>query len=417
MTGSRGERAAITSHVEELSTISTDTETREATADFTGARERATHVASPINSGDHFRTLISDPLASLNSVVKWLFGLSIVTVVIPGLIAAAGGFFYEIDTNKLSSEVGQLIKTIDVHAPERERIDAMMAQIDRSIETAVVSDIGALVDAREKLRRAAVEIKSPVKLHPFYMSPQMLLYLVACLGLATVHSVLLPRVAMNVKQLLGTWFWIILFFRVPIILRNWPFRGSALRRVFTYAQYDVHRASWIYQEGMGILFSGLAAALLVRCAQLVRASTTDAAEEQPPPRWWCSVELERVANAFIHWVVCSVVLAAGFLWFTLLYWRFIGEDGDTRYLPAAITVHVLWGLIWTMVSLPFAATWRRWSEAREECYAKIATSQSADEVQRAGALLQITPLRRPVLVLASAGAVVTFFLPLLNLLR
>jgi hypothetical protein len=71
--------------------------------------------------------------------------------------------------------------------------------------------------------------------------------------------------------------------------------------------------------------------------------------------------LQSLSRQFIHWQVCSVLLACAFVPYTFLFWRYISDYGDMRYLPHALIIHALWAFCWLAVSLPLMQTWYDWT--------------------------------------------------------
>jgi hypothetical protein len=71
--------------------------------------------------------------------------------------------------------------------------------------------------------------------------------------------------------------------------------------------------------------------------------------------------MQAFIRQFIHWQVCSFLLAGAFIPYTFFFWRYVVDFGDARYLPHALVIHALWGLCWVLISLPLAQTWYEWT--------------------------------------------------------
>lgn len=55
---------------------------------------------------------------------------------------------------------------------------------------------------------------------------------------------------------------------------------------------------------------------------------------------------------FVHWQICSVLIAIAFIPYTYFFWKYVIVLGDARYTYHAIVVHFMWGVVWLTISAP-----------------------------------------------------------------
>lgn len=72
----------------------------------------------------------------------------------------------------------------------------------------------------------------------------------------------------------------------------------------------------------------------------------------------------RVANLVLQWQFNSVVLSAGFGFFSLFFWELAHGAEDRRYVIQALNAHLLWACTWIVLSLPMVRAWHDWEITR-----------------------------------------------------
>lgn len=123
------------------------------------------------------------------------------------------------------------------------------------------------------------------------------------------------------------------------------------------------------------------------------------------------------AVEFGRWQVSSLLLAGAFMPWTYVYWESISSWGDLRYIFSAIAIHLAWGVSWLLLSLPLIRVWRQWVEFRiralNSSFGKPAEDADAERILRL--FIDASPLSTVQIVGASAGAFVSFMLPIAQL--
>jgi hypothetical protein len=113
-----------------------------------------------------------------------------------------------------------------------------------------------------------------------------------------------------------------------------------------------------------LLFIGLL--LIYRCPTWIRNTPKQAF-------------LKSLIQQFIHWQVCTVLLVVAFLPYTFLFWRYVFDYGDVRYLTHAVIVHALWGMSCVMISLPLAQTWYNWQLRQARSTSQVEDHNGTEE--------------------------------------
>jgi len=90
----------------------------------------------------------------------------------------------------------------------------------------------------------------------------------------------------------------------------------------------------------------------------------------------------------------SVVLAAGFMVFTGVFWGLVIVNKDRRYLIPAIVVHIIWALSWLLLSLPLFATGQDFSRKKMRAILARANAPAQGQVDEpdSDALEKVTPV-------------------------
>ncbi len=130
--------------------------------------------------------------------------------------------------------------------------------------------------------------------------------------------------------------------------------------------------------------------------------------------------VDRLSEIFVRWQLCSLVLALAFLLYTNVFWQYVVQYKDQRYVVSAIIIHAMWGLTWAIVSLPMLKAWYSWYLTRIEAISRITWDPSASSAGSDTALKGIQEIN-PIPIWSIAGstitAIVTFLLPLVNAFR
>jgi hypothetical protein len=334
----------------------------------------------------------NNPMQTLKIFGILLFACIAWTVFVPGFIANCGGVFYEDQLHKLLPKAAatslnkyrddQKIKQIALQRIETAIIEtaSMLDKHNNNIANTQldISTLGALMEAKAKLR-AEIDIqKPPISAIPFYLNPQLWLWPAIYVALGTLvfvtkpfHRSISTLDTLRLKQFVWLTISIYILYEWPLWMRNFLFSDSG-RKVFAYPNIDIHPASFFMQEAVILGFCALVATLWI--TELSRTPHSATRKNH------IAITLDKrtarsLSRMLFEWQYRSVVLACGFGFFSNFFWQLVFKYNDQRYVISAINAHILWAISWITISLPLIRSWQKWEEAR----ATAVVSALADE--------------------------------------
>ena len=354
-------------------------------------------------------------------------GALLCTMILPGIVAAYGGVFH------LQGVKGKLpakaARTLAEYENREKRRQQQIENIDRLFAQPQAANLkpelaNSLLQFRNQLKKEAAEASPPVVPVPFFPQPQIFLFpaLYTSLGwllLLARPTAHLGRQRGGVLATLLAAVAIYVFYDWPLWVRNLVPLDEA-RRIYAYANLDIHALSFATQELMIVGFAVLLATVwwqwsrffLHRKKEL--EDNRDAMAIALDTTTW-----ERLSATFTQWQVCSVLLAIGFLFATSFYWKIEARFHDPRYQMSAISIHLLWGVTWVLLSSPLMITWREWERVRTQALSSL-LSEPGVTAEKIGAvnnlLTSMQPLSPATVLVSAGGALGSFVLPLLQLL-
>lgn len=323
-----------------------------------------------------------NPMQTLRTFGILLFACMTWTVFIPGFIANYGGVFYEDQLQKLlpkaaATSLNKYRNDQNIKELALQRIDSAIIEtagmLDKNKSHNIsnaqldISKLGALMDAKTKLRAEIDVQKPPISAMPFYLNPQLWLWPAIYVALGTLIFVAKPFQRANstldvlrLKQFIGLTISIYLLYEWPLWMRNFLFSGSG-RKVFAYPNIDIHPASFYMQEAVILGFCALVATLWI--TELSRTPQLATHKNH------IAITLDKrtarsLSRMLFEWQYRSVVLACGFGFFSNFFWQLVFKYNDQRYVISAINAHILWAISWITISLPLIRSWQKWEEAR-----------------------------------------------------
>jgi hypothetical protein len=365
-------------------------------------------------------------LRGVVAAVLILLASILLSLILPGVIAARNGVFYA-DTMapRLPLKARQLMSRHDsVMRTRRAQISALDSVLAARAHLGSTQGASDLVALRLQLRQQVDSARAPVAVIPFYLNPQMVLWPAIYTTLGWLLLLLRPRVRNARRTLAKPWQILALgsttyvFYQWPLWLRNFVFNNQG-RTVYAYPNFDIDRASFFVQELVIAGFCLMLAGVWLQWAQYyaITRRSSYVRHEDPIARALDPGSLARLARLFSEWQVASVVLGCGFIFFTNFFWNLVAGYKDQRYVISALNAHVLWALTWIMISLPLITTWRSWHETRLAAIAEL----SRTEEKKAETLLKLIQEARPFGQYASGAAalsaVASFLFPLLQLVK
>jgi hypothetical protein len=265
--------------------------------------------------------------------------------------------------------------------------------------------------------------QSPVVLVPLISAPTLLYdpVAIACLGWLVLLA--RPNGFRMRSRVNHPWAVVPLMSLGLLAVKDWPqfmrnFLLNAVgrdRTIVAYPNWDVGPFSFLYQEFAAFLFTFLLAILWCQWAERLDDVRAKKRTGRPEDQVFDPKRIEELTYAYIHWQVASLLLSIPFFLTTWFYWPLILRDRDFRYIPSAITMHLLWAVSWALISLPLAFDWHHWSVMRSAAIAKL--RKTSREAHQLDALKELQPVSLVNLVGTGIGAVAGFVLPFVNALR
>ncbi len=152
---------------------------------------------------------------------------------------------------------------------------------------------------------------------------------------------------------------LLFFYRWPTWIRNTGWFGTAHRVVYAPQNIDISVPSFFLQEWNASIVAVCILELLLGWSNYFvkwRKELSVVRKTKRLDNNQIYILMQSLSRQFIHWQVCSVLLACAFVPYTFLFWKYISEYEDIRYLPHALIIHVLWAWCWLAVSLPLMQT-------------------------------------------------------------
>jgi hypothetical protein len=153
--------------------------------------------------------------------------------------------------------------------------------------------------------------------------------------------------------------------------------------IYADANFDVSRAIFSVQEFLALLNTVLLVILWQLWMFHLQERRTERIfnGETPLQRAFDYRGIACLGRTFVHWQICSLVLAAAFFPYTHFFWGYIFRAGDSRYIVHALIVHAVWLVSWILLSLPLVVTWLQWREVRARCLEALVSESSLGRTQ------------------------------------
>jgi hypothetical protein len=191
-------------------------------------------------------------------------------------------------------------------------------------------------------------------LSPFYpKSKLLLLWPFLYFGLSVLVILIKPRY----KCKIPTRFFITLFLLLVVFMR-WPtwvrntFIGKMDRVVYSVANYDVSKLGFFIQEAESVISIILITIIICKWVSYAENLKRKLLANTKFSELYYLKVIKELRFIYQEWQLCSIFLAIAFGYYTYFFWATINETNDFRYLPHAIIIHVVWGMIWLVISFP-----------------------------------------------------------------
>jgi len=372
-----------------------------------------------------------EPLSMLRRAGIIFLLAFVVGILLPGLAAWRSGVLYDQDVEAKLQTIPELQgparrlqdyrNQIGAIETATARVDSFLLQSPQNLDEP--AKVTAALQLRAFLQNEPKSRRPPITASGFYLSNTMLLWpaMYTCLGwLVFLLSPSIPagqRPGVRKKTL-----WLILgiliLYRWPVWARNFVFHEQG-RVYYGSANVDVDPLGFFVQEGLGLVVAVLLAMLWLRWSIgfNVRRAELSIERADPIEAAFDSQNAERLSGTFLHWQVCSVILALGFIWYTYFFWDIVIRVGDQRYVINAIVIHLLWLVSLVFISLPLIITWHAWNSVKSKAVAALIIHQHEkkyDVELTLAALRELQPIGYWNAIASSVGVLGSLILPVIQ---
>lgn len=339
----------------------------------------------------------------------------VITVIIPGIFSSVGGTFYATDIkSKISKSEFDKLTEFDNHIAY---LDTQIQRVDNKINTYLTDTekksaftIDELIKLKDKLLFEKQNAKPPLSLIPYYLNPQMLLWLGIYAAFFLLIYLLLAEQKIKIlftRKLFSFSILVYIFYEWPLWLRNFVLTNKG-RTVYAYPNFDIDKYSYFCQEFIIYFFCLLATILITVSLQLYNSKIKVKTEENDTNKFL--ILSSYYSTAYRNWFIHSTILALGFLSFTGFFWRLVFAYGDQRYVISALNAHVLWALCWVAISLNLLRYMQQFDKTRRD----ILRSNPDDKTLKI--VMEHQPANNMTLIISGIASLVTFLLPMLKTL-
>jgi hypothetical protein len=315
-----------------------------------------------------FNALLAYPLNTLRKVV-FLGALGVfLGAIYPGFLQYQ---FHTLFAQDVLDKIPATAKAkIDKFGEDTKALESALAALARRI----VEDASSskekegtdILGFRNALAAYVETRKPPLHVAAFYLDYTMLVWPAFLASFFWLIFVFAPQVRYARPPLSYSLMFLatLILVRWPTWLRNTPILRDAERKVYADANWDVSPPTFVLQESIYLLVAWclLELFLIWSCYLVLWRKEISGVRGA----WAISAAqvyslVQALSRQFVHWQVCSILLAIAFVTYTFFFWRYVIDFNDLRYLPAAIMIHSIWGACWVAISLPVAQTWYEWT--------------------------------------------------------
>jgi hypothetical protein len=283
-------------------------------------------------------------------------------LIVPGLVAYKEGMFdSESMARQMTPRLAQPLRdNIEKYRTLKSGAEHRLYEIDMQFARGsklTVEEVASLNSQRSVAERLA-STPPPVTFLPFYLSSSMLLWVTTLTPLAWLalifHPGRNPFKFLHPGRVIISGIILYISYQWTVWTRYFILKSNG-RKIIAFSNYDVsHRGFWL-QEFQTILFWLLVSMICFQWLDYAQCSSPSKLENQSMPEL-----ADRVSFSFLRWQLTSFLLALGFIPFTAFYWDLVVNVHDTRFMLAAIILHVLWFSVWSVTSIPLFLALNRW---------------------------------------------------------
>lgn len=381
---------------------------------------------STVQSQKPFPGFGTEKMSSTTRVVHLLVLVLLAVLwnlVLPGVIAKLAGVFNEAQVRtKLPSgtpKVDQYSDFRNRRSEAKTRLETIEKKLGSELNSPAESNrISSLLMAKKHYEEV-LQTRPPIRVVGFFEAHAPY-YLLASFLALTLHIYATPPAPFNRKRIFAFVGFVIeahFLWMGPNWARNFLFDNQE-RAIYSHVHYDISAACFLFQEVQVLVICILIAWSWSKWTSIADAASTELGA-------WSLVvtnqdvvaeRAEYAGGVFDLWQLHSVILACGFLPWTLFYWQLSIMHDDVRYYSSAFACHILWGISWWIISIPSIETLRNWNQFRNRAVAELVCQNGVNPAlfKFVSEASPITSLR---VVIVGTASLIAFVLPFLNFLR
>jgi hypothetical protein len=364
-------------------------------------------------------------LSNLRTSIFILTIIVLWNIFVPGLVAYLDGVFYSDDIEaKFPKHSIKAAESYNLYKQTRVSYNQLISNTDIKINDILqkqdgFTDLETLLKLRETYRNDLTRLKSPIIVSPFYNNRSAYYFLVCYIFLSISIFLLKPESStkLNRKKILQSTLFVYIGWTFTTWLRNFVFYDDG-RTIFSYVNYDISPSSFILQEFRTLVMAFLVAVLWQQWIKYYDKVCQETASWENDSASLLSMikRADVVSNMFNKWQVNSVIIVAAFLPWTFFYWINVMYYGDSRYVVAALFMHVYWAISWILITLPLIHVYQKWTKLKSKTLATAAikTDKKPEVDREINFLKELNPLTDFQISFAAVVSISSFLLPFVN---
>lgn len=340
-------------------------------------------------------------------------------VIVPGLFALYDNVFYDNDVaKKLPSYAKEKMNTFNA---EKKLLNDLKSDLDYKISHFKSNDyeiLTKLIDSRERIMSNLKNLQPPLYCRGFYnfnglitLWPSLYFFLSCLLFLSSPKP---SRV--NFKKVFLIAILLHPIYRWTTWYRN-LFPNDDIRKIYSINNFDISPVNFWVQEFMALLILTLISFIIYYWVEYFEFRQRELKFEKDIPfDEFSNPSIQnRLSFTFFQWQVASVLLCLAFFSYTKYFWDVVFVSNDKRFIFHAIIMHLIWAIVWIIISLPLIITQFDWFKIKQDL---ILNSINSDKLVNFEKSISLTKEIEPIgfwnLGISGMASIVSFFYPILN---
>lgn len=132
------------------------------------------------------------------------------------------------------------------------------------------------------------------------------------------------------------------------------------------------------------------------------------------------LKINTISNLYDDWFINSILLAAAFLPWTYFHFSYpnFTNDGEKRYLFSILADHIIWIIMWILISKPLILAIKDWKRFKCDVLSSLISYPSSEKhINNFEKIVALQPFNDSKQLIAGIMAAVSFLLPIINLIK